>query len=67
MTLKTFTGNTWLTSCMLLCMLATGFATRAQMFMDVMPNARPGDPAVILYGGSNLDNSIPYSLSLIHI
>ncbi len=51
----------WRSCNLFFCMLMAYMAGNAQtMTMDVMPNARVGEPAIAIYGGSNLDNSIPY-------
>lgn len=44
----------------LLCCLLPVFAANAQFAMDIMPNAKPMDPSVIIYGASNFSNGIPY-------
>lgn len=41
-----------------LLVASTGFA---QFAMEILPNAKPMDPSVIIYGGSNFNNGIPYN------
>ena len=47
--------------CMVFSLLLTCLAGHAQVTMEAMPNAKPGDPSVIIYGVSNIDNRIPYT------
>ena len=44
----------------LLYMLVTGISGKAQVIMEVMPNAKPMDASVIFYGSNNFNNGIPY-------
>ncbi|HTL07554.1 MAG TPA: hypothetical protein VL307_04825, partial [Chitinophagaceae bacterium] len=41
-----------------LCIAANG---HAQVIMEAMPNAKPMDASVLIYGASNFSNGIPYS------
>ncbi len=48
-------------SCSLLfCWMLMAFTANAQFGMEIMPNAKPMDPSVIIYGASNFNSGIPY-------
>lgn len=46
---------------LLICCMLMALAGNAQFGMEIMPNAKPMDPSVIIYGGSNFNNGIPYN------
>jgi hypothetical protein len=45
---------------LLCCWMLIAFAGSAQFGMEIMPNAKPMDPSVIIYGASNFNNGIPF-------
>ena len=57
----TFTVSASLPLSLVFCLLCASQFAHAQFAMDVMPNAKPMDPSVIIYGASDLNNGIPYN------